>query len=437
MCRLGPGGLVTLSIGKAPGTPIVYPCEARGGAWVIGNCNYGIILLKIRIGNIIMDSSEKIKALYRKYKLECDRLFGKDFLKESDNSQRKYYVYAWYTVTKPPMYFYVGKGTGNRWRHIKKDVRQSEKAKKKNERLNRLSLINKKYKTSCKILLSDLTENEALIGEECIKREFSSSGEVLIDEENWYLNDEQILAQDSDSPIVKSDFWERYIEQENLYFDKVAKEVFSGKIVFYPFFINKTIEQENAERRIANYIISHGGKIQKSISRNHLKNKAIFVWPGQLREETYVIMRESGANIYNFREVLDYIKAQNNFDTTDTDHNLDLRVTSKDQLFLKKQQEMKDYIRNRLVEAGADKFDIEESKYHDEISLHIKNHGFVSFLCYKKKPGGNITVPLDDAEGVRDLLVNINSWKGDFIFESLDELEKLKPFFEKQVTKTL
>ena len=333
------------------------------------------------------------------------------------------------------MYFYVGKGTGNRWCHIKKDVRQYEKAKKKNERLNRLSLINKKYKTSCRILLSDLTENEALIGEECIKREFSSSGEVLIDEENWCLNDEQILAQDSDSPIVKSDFWERYIEQENLYFDKAAKEVFSGKIVFYPFFINKTIEQENAERRIANYVISLKGKIQKYAHAKLLKGKAVFVWPGQLHEETYVKMRDSGAKIYNFYEVLEFVKKQNDYDNTGEGSSLDLRITDEEHAFLTKKREMKDYIRGLLIEAGAEETDIEESKYQDEICFTIKKHGFVSFLCYKKKPGGKVTVPLDDAEGVRDLLVNITSWKGDFVFENIDELKKLKPFFKKQVSK--
>lgn len=46
------------------------------------------------------NSSEKTKALYQKYKKECDELFGEHFLEIHDNCQRRYYVYAWYTLVK-------------------------------------------------------------------------------------------------------------------------------------------------------------------------------------------------------------------------------------------------------------------------------------------------------------------------------------------------
>ena len=140
------------------------------------------------------NSSEETKALYQKYKKECDELFGEHFLEIHDNDQRRYYVYAWYTETTPRKYFYVGKGTGDRWRHIKGDIKRYDGSNRKNVRLRQLSLINKNYNISCEILLSDLTENEALVAEECTRLDFLLSGEVLVNEENWLYEEEWMLS---------------------------------------------------------------------------------------------------------------------------------------------------------------------------------------------------------------------------------------------------
>lgn len=68
------------------------------------------------------------------------------------SNDRKYYVYAWYYVDTGDI-FYIGKGSGNRYKTVKREN-------------NKFNEIVSQYECSSGILMNNLTEKEALMYEE-------------------------------------------------------------------------------------------------------------------------------------------------------------------------------------------------------------------------------------------------------------------------------
>lgn len=80
---------------------------------------------------------------------------------ETDNN-RKYYIYEWYTNNGK--IFYVGKGTGSRYKHILKEIEIYEKNHKKYKGKN-YKILKDTFGIDYSIIMSGLTECEALIME--------------------------------------------------------------------------------------------------------------------------------------------------------------------------------------------------------------------------------------------------------------------------------
>ena len=82
-------------------------------------------------------------------------------LNESDDN-RKYFVYEWHTSNNK--IFYVGKGTGKRYDHILKEIETYENNPRKYKGKN-YKILKDEYGIDYSIIMTDLTENEALIME--------------------------------------------------------------------------------------------------------------------------------------------------------------------------------------------------------------------------------------------------------------------------------
>ena len=60
--------------------------------------------------------NDEVKIMYDKYRGICEKYLTHIF--NADTDETRYYVYAWYAKTNPKRYFYIGKGTRTRYRHI-------------------------------------------------------------------------------------------------------------------------------------------------------------------------------------------------------------------------------------------------------------------------------------------------------------------------------
>lgn len=119
-----------------------------------------------------LDIAEPVRELYYEYKKECDKYYLN--LPAHDIANKKYYVYAWYADMNPKRYFYVGKGTGKRYRHIKEEIAKGKNGSN-NIRWERYAMIDSKNGTNYEIVLDHLTEYEAIIYEQCLKLKIGDS----------------------------------------------------------------------------------------------------------------------------------------------------------------------------------------------------------------------------------------------------------------------
>ena len=93
-----------------------------------------------------------------------------EFLKRTDDPSHKFYVYAWFCKSWGDIPFYVGKGSGDRWRSM---GGRSTQFKKIVERFDCFPMI----------LLDCLSEEQADFAEDETKARFVSEGMPLIDME--------------------------------------------------------------------------------------------------------------------------------------------------------------------------------------------------------------------------------------------------------------
>ena len=376
----------------------------------------------------------KVLKLYRKYKAELIDYYGigiEDLI-QSHSSEKRYYVYAWGTKTKSPKYFYVGRGTGDRYLHILQEIKEYEAGKlndPKEDRVKKYKAIKDEFGIECHILLDSLTEGEAIAYELCMKNKMHDDGNIILDGECMIKNDpllimdNQLLSR-TNSPIILSDpFLEHYFGHTyRLEFDKVEEKDLLISY-FYPFFLMDTEGTLKERDLIEKYILSIGGKVNKSLTE---KTKSVII-QGAIPEGTFNRLKQKHKKILNAKEVLSIAKTTANTDIENT------KIPPKEtDYYLKKRQDVSNYIKEMLTDCGVNPNDISISNYRDEIHITINNHGFISLLCYRKKPGGVITIPLEYAFLVKRPLERITNWKGDFIFEEIAELDELKEFIKYQ-----
>lgn len=103
---------------------------------------------------------EDVQKIYDENKSVYDEFF--DLYDETDD-QRRFYVYEWYIVESNKV-FYVGKGTGDRYKHIIEEIRRYEKNNRKYKG-KRYKYLNDEFTIDHRIIMDGLTDIESQIVE--------------------------------------------------------------------------------------------------------------------------------------------------------------------------------------------------------------------------------------------------------------------------------
>lgn len=128
---------------------------------------------------------EDIKNIYQSDKWTYESVLGFEYDESDDN--RKYYVYEWHTNTGK--IFYVGKGTGKRYDHILKEIAAYENDTRKYKGKN-YKLLQDAYGIEYSIIMSELTECEALIMENYFIIKYLSERQPLLNQVIPYVDEE-------------------------------------------------------------------------------------------------------------------------------------------------------------------------------------------------------------------------------------------------------
>lgn len=257
-----------------------------------------------------VDVCEAVREMYYKYKGRCEQFLQSIY--EADNTKNNRYIYAWFAKTEPKRYFYVGKGTGSRYNHILQKIREHKNGKK-NERFKRFSEIQDKWGIDYEIIINNLTDYEALIYEECLKLQFIDNGEVLLNLEGIpyeELSGELSVVRKSknDASILKEKYYERYFDDYDIpFFDNVTKNGLSRTYI-YPYFIDEfDVRIISNKEYILNWLLDNNCKIYKTVSTN---TKSVII-QGLLMYDMYLKYRKKGIEIYNVKDVIDFIEQSN------------------------------------------------------------------------------------------------------------------------------
>lgn len=125
---------------------------------------------------------EDIKQIYL-----ADTWSYNDITYDESDDNRKYYVYEWHTTNGK--IFYVGKGTGKRYNHILKEIEVYENNPRKYKGKN-YKLLKDTYGIDYSIIMTELTECEALIMENYYIIKYLSERQPLLNQITPYIDDD-------------------------------------------------------------------------------------------------------------------------------------------------------------------------------------------------------------------------------------------------------
>ena len=128
---------------------------------------------------------EDIKNIYLNDRWTYENVLGFEYDETDDN--RAYYVYEWHTATG--VIFYVGKGTGNRYNHVLKEIEAFENNPQKYKGKN-YKLLKDTYGIEHSIIMEGLTECEALIMENYYIIKYLTERQPLLNQVTPCLDDD-------------------------------------------------------------------------------------------------------------------------------------------------------------------------------------------------------------------------------------------------------
>ena len=224
---------------------------------------------------------------------------------EYNPDDKRFYVYAWFTKGNEKKVFYVGKGTGNRGKHILTEIRQDEEntGKYKGQRYKELQ---DKFGIDYEILIDGVTEYEAEIYEYCMMREYTKQGEILLNFVDMPLDYEELKDTNTDlHPEIEVDkYYRRYLGyNETPQFDKINIDNLLRAYIYGNWQTN-TKECIAEKEKIKQWIQAAGGRVYASIGK---RTKCIIV-QGKYSLENFVDSDESNREIYSAWDVLEFIE---------------------------------------------------------------------------------------------------------------------------------
>lgn len=250
---------------------------------------------------------EDVLILYNKHKGDCER-FLVNRIFEADTKVRRYYVYAWFANTTPKSYFYVGKGTNQRYNHILSDIKKYKEGQN-NSRYKRYSQIQDKWSIDHEILLDKLTEYEALIYEECIKLDFLRNGEALLNVEGVpteYLPINYQKHNGLENTIYDDPIFRKFLgDCGEPYFDTVEYECLMRTYI-YPYFVELSDKNIIGDKEfISTWLTANKAKLYKTPA----KGVRSVIVQGSMEYERYFDYRNNDKKIYLAKDVIEFIKA--------------------------------------------------------------------------------------------------------------------------------
>lgn len=251
-----------------------------------------------------MESTHNFKEpiLHPEVQKLCDK-YKEDLLlfcphSDFDKNDKRFYVYIWYTNSPDNVkkVFYVGKGTGSRYKHILDEIKE-EKGKGW-----LYKMIQNKSGVDYNFLIKDITAYEAELYEFCMMREYTLHGEVLLNFVDMPL--ELFDEIDETTPNIEKDaFYERYMDDHTIpLFDNVTEENLI-QTCFCDAHLIKTDENIANRDYIIQKIEEKGGRVYK---RKGKLAKSIII-QGSYPYCDWLRDHENNLMVYSSKDVIDFI----------------------------------------------------------------------------------------------------------------------------------
>lgn len=223
------------------------------------------------------------------------------------NEEKKFYVYEWF-VKESGKIFYVGKGTGDRY--------------KSKDRNYMFKMIEYQFEIDVRIVKDGLSEHEAYVLEESLLVKYARDGEVLINTvtvADEGLFDVQELSYFTTPYIMASRVYKHYfnmndknydeIDPEKLQFSYIPKRSYYGMYKLYLKNANEHMQNhyfepviEDAIQKVSKSIEDTGGRVYKSKST---KVQCI-IETTQTTYESYQVWKNEGYDVYHLIDVMKY-----------------------------------------------------------------------------------------------------------------------------------
>ena len=242
---------------------------------------------------------DDVDSLFQKYKDRISR--GTLMTLSPPGGDADYYVYEWFTKSSGKV-FYVGKGTGRRFRHILTDMGRDRGAEYKE--------LQDAFGIDYRFVVEGLTSLEAELYELCLILQRTDAGEVLLQSANNPQVDAYFesldrkkslcISRQFEPEILVSEYRKRYFNVLPPSYDPVDPKRLN--VTFRAKFSESTEATQHEMAHIRGLISNAGGKVFSTIAK---KTTAIIEFD-MIDYETFLKLKSSGLLVYHAFDVVKY-----------------------------------------------------------------------------------------------------------------------------------
>lgn len=244
---------------------------------------------------------EDVECIYNKYR---DRIsHGTLMMLSPDSGNSNYYVYEWFTKDSGKV-FYVGKGTGNRYRHILTDM--------KRPRGKLYQELQDSFGIDYRFVVENLTSYESALYELCLILERFDEGEVLLQSANnpgqdvyWEQRQDmtsQCIARTFTPSIIVDPYHKKYFDIVPPQFDPVCEDGLSHVSLLASFSAGSPETTQEIEY-LKNVLVSNGTKVFSTTAKSA---KAVIEFDN-MDYSKYLHYKERGLFVYHAFDVVKFL----------------------------------------------------------------------------------------------------------------------------------